>query len=371
MKNTFGNSVTVTLFGESHGPAIGAVLDGLAGGIKIDEEYIKAKLSLRRPYGKISTARREEDKFEILSGVFNGYTTGTPVCIIIRNEDTRSKDYDKVSRLARPSHADLTAMYKYGGFEDYRGGGHFSGRITAALVAVGAILMKALEDKGVLIGTHIKSCAGVSDRAFKDSQGQAEKDIKALESMDFPVLDDSAAELMKAQILAAAQDGDSVGGILETMVLGMPAGVGEPWFDTVEGMIAHSIFSVPAVKGVEFGAGFDITRMRGSEANDCLRTDGQRIYTKTNNSGGINGGITSGMPIVFRTAIKPTASIFKEQETVDIIKGENAVLSLKGRHDPALVHRAAVVVSAVTAITLSDLLAEKYGADWLRTGENR
>ena len=182
---------------------------------------------------------------------------------------------------------------------------------------------------------------------------------------------DGAAELMKAQILAAAQEGDSVGGILETMVLGMPGGVGEPWFDTVEGMIAHSIFSVPAVKGVEFGAGFDITRMRGSEANDCLRTDGQRIYTKTNNSGGINGGITSGMPIVFRTAIKPTASIFKEQETVDIIKGENAVLSLKGRHDPAIVHRAAVVVSAVTAITLSDLLAEKYGADWLRTGENR
>ena len=371
MKNTFGNSVTVTLFGESHGPAIGAVIDGLAAGIRIDEEYIKAKLSLRRPYGKISTARREADEFEFLSGVFKGYTTGTPLCILIRNEDTRSSDYEQVSRLARPSHADLTASYKYGGFEDYRGGGHFSGRITAALVAAGAILMKALEDKGILIGTHIKSCGSVSDRAFKDSEGEGEKDIKALESMDFPVLDDGAAELMKAQILAAAQEGDSVGGILETMVLGMPGGVGEPWFDTVEGMIAHSIFSVPAVKGVEFGAGFDITRMRGSEANDCLRTDGQRIYTETNNSGGINGGITNGMPIVFRTAIKPTASIFKEQETVDIIKGENAVLSLKGRHDPAIVHRAAVVVSAVTAITLSDLLAEKYGADWLRTGEKK
>ncbi len=366
MKNTFGNVVTVTLFGESHGPAIGAVVDGLPGGIRIDEKYIAARLTQRRPSGRISTARREPDSYEILSGVFNGYTTGTPLCIIIRNEDIRSKDYEDISRLARPSHADLTAMYRYGGFEDYRGGGHFSGRITAALVAAGAMVMKALEDKGIYIGTHIKSCGGITDREIAD-----ETDLRVLAETDFPVLDAEAASEMERIILDAAKDGDSVGGVLETVVLGMPEGVGEPWFDTAEGMLAHAIFSVPAVKGVEFGAGFGITRMRGSQANDCLRTDGKKIYTETNNSGGINGGITNGMPIVFRTAIKPTPSIFKEQRTVDIKKGENALLRLKGRHDPAVVHRAGVVINAVTALTLADLLAARYGADWLKTGENK
>lgn len=365
MKNTFGNALTVTLFGESHGPAIGAVLDGLAPGIRIDEEYIGARLTQRRPSGKISTARREADKFEILSGVFNGYTTGTPLCIVIRNEDTRSKDYDAVSRLARPSHADLTAQYKYGGFEDYRGGGHFSGRITAALVAAGAIVMKALEDRGITMGTHIKSLAGVCDRDFLEGSGAAE-DFKVLAQTDFPVLDEKAAAEMEEKILNAAADKDSVGGVLETMVLGMPCGVGEPWFDTIEGELAHAIFSVPAVKGIEFGAGFAITEMRGSEANDSIRTDGGRIYTETNNSGGINGGITNGMPIVFRTAIKPTASIFKEQNTVDIKTGENAVLCLKGRHDPAIVHRAGVVINAMTALTLADILTVRYGTDWLK-----
>lgn len=366
MKNTFGNVVTVTLFGESHGPAIGAVVDGLPGGIRIDEKYIAARLAQRRPSGRISTARRESDSYEILSGVFNGYTTGTPLCIIIRNEDIRSKDYEDISRLARPSHADLTAMYRYGGFEDYRGGGHFSGRITAALVAAGAMAMKALEDKGIYIGTHIKSCGGITDREIAD-----ETDLRVLAETDFPVLNAEAASEMERIILDAAKDGDSVGGVLETVVLGMPEGVGEPWFDTAEGMLAHAIFSVPAVKGVEFGAGFDIARMRGSQANDCLRTDGKKIYTETNNSGGINGGITNGMPIVFRTAIKPTPSIFKEQRTVDIKKGENALLRLKGRHDPAVVHRAGVVINAVTALTLADLLAARYGADWLKTGENK
>lgn len=366
MKNTFGNVVTVTLFGESHGPAIGAVVDGLPGGIRIDEKYIAARLAQRRPSGRISTARRESDSYEILSGVFNGYTTGTPLCIIIRNEDIRSKDYEDISRLVRPSHADLTAMYRYRGFEDYRGGGHFSGRITAALVAAGAMVMKALEDKGIYIGTHIKSCGGITDREIAD-----ETDLRVLAETDFPVLNAEAASEMERIILDAAKDGDSVGGVLETVVLGMPEGVGEPWFDTAEGMLAHAIFSVPAVKGVEFGAGFDIARMRGSQANDCLRTDGKKIYTETNNSGGINGGITNGMPIVFRTAIKPTPSIFKEQRTVDIKKGENALLRLKGRHDPAVVHRAGVVINAVTALTLADLLAARYGADWLKTGENK
>ena len=362
MKNVLGNSLTITLFGESHGPAIGAVLDGLAPGIIIDEKYIDAKLEQRRPVGKISTPRKEADKPEFISGVFNGCTTGTPLCLIIKNENVKSSDYDSISRLARPSHADLTARYKYGGFEDYRGGGHFSGRITAALVAAGSVVRKALEEKGIIIGTHISECAGICDRGF----GNITEDLTAVNAKAFAVLDDGAAAKMQAAIEAAAAEGDSVGGILETVVTGMPCGIGEPWFDTAESMLAHAIFAVPGVKGMEFGAGFDICRMRGSEANDAMRYESGRVVTKTNHSGGINGGITNGMPVVFRTAIKPTPSIFKAQETVDMLKGENAVLELKGRHDPAIVHRARAVVDAVTALVLADLLVTRFGTDYLR-----
>ena len=362
MKNVLGNSLTVTLFGESHGPAIGAVLDGLAPGIKIDEEYISAKMDQRRPVGKISTPRKEADLPEFISGVFNGYTTGTPLCLTIKNENVKSGDYDSVSRLARPSHADLTARYKYGGFEDYRGGGHFSGRITAALVAAGSVVRKALEEKGIIIGTHISECACVKDRGF----GDLAADLAEVNGKGFAVLDEGAAEKMHEAIEAAAAEGDSVGGILETAVIGMPCGVGEPWFDTVESMLAHAIFAIPAVKGIEFGAGFDICRMKGSEANDTMRYADGKVVTATNNSGGINGGITNGMPVVFRTAIKPTPSIFKAQETVDVITGENAVLELKGRHDPAIVHRARAVVDAVTALVIADLLTARFGTDYLR-----
>ncbi|MBQ4650204.1 MAG: chorismate synthase [Firmicutes bacterium] len=366
MKNVFGNALTVTLFGESHGPAIGAVLDGLAPGIKIDEEYISAKMDQRRPVGKISTPRHEADIPEILSGVFGGYTTGTPLCLIIKNENVKSSDYDSVSRLARPSHADLTAKYKYGGFEDYRGGGHFSGRITAALVAAGSIVRKALEDKGIVIGTHIIECAGIKDRGFGAPGADLVSDLAEVNEKAFPVLDEQAAAEMRASIEAAAAEGDSVGGILETAVTGMPCGVGEPWFDTVESMLAHGIFAIPAVKGIEFGAGFDICRMKGSQANDAMKYDDGKVVTETNHSGGINGGITNGMPVLFRTAIKPTASIFKEQHTVDMASGEDAVLQLKGRHDPAIVHRASAVVDAVTALVLADLLTARYGTDYLR-----
>lgn len=361
MKNTFGNAITITLFGESHGPAIGAVLDGLAPGIKIDEEYIASKLEQRKARGKISTKRQEADEFEILSGVFNGYTTGTPLCLVIKNNDVKSKDYDQMSRVARPGHADLTAHYKYKGFEDFRGGGHFSGRITAALVAAGAILMKALESKGIYMGTHIKQCYDVLDRDFVDYK----EDILALSQDLFPVLDCKAADQMVKAIEDAAAEGDSLGGILETVVIGMPKGVGEPWFDSVESVLSHGLFSIPAVKGVEFGAGFTMATMKGSEANDGFKYDDGEAVTATNNNGGINGGITNGMPIIFRTAIKPTPSIFKTQETVDFIKKENVELSLTGRHDPAIIHRARVVVDAVTAITLADLLTVKFGTDFL------
>lgn len=361
MKNTFGTSVALTIFGESHGTAIGAVIDGLAPGIPIDNAFIEAQLTKRRPAGKISTARVEADKFEILSGVFNGKTTGTPIAILIKNENVRSGDYSEVSRLARPGHADYTAHVKYNGFEDFRGGGHFSGRITAALVAAGAIAISALAAKGITIATHIKSCAGINDRDFDDLCA----DIVTLSEMNFAVLDPNAAEKMHSAIEAAAADGDSVGGVLQTAVCGVPAGVGEPFFDSVESILSHALFSIPAVKGVEFGDGFRLAQMRGSEANDPFFMKNGKISTKTNRNGGINGGITNGMPILFNCAIKPTPSIFKEQQTVDYLKNVDARLSLKGRHDPAIVHRARVVVDSITALALCDMLSARFGTDFL------
>ena len=364
MKNTFGQSVSVTIFGESHGPAIGAVLDGMAPGIDIDEGFIAEQLTKRRPAGKISTSRVEQDKFEILSGVFNGKTTGTPIVIAIPNKDVKSSDYLALSRLARPGHADYTASVKYHGFEDYRGSGHFSGRVTAALTAVGAIAISALAAKGIMIGTHIKMCAGISDREF----GEYEDEIKMLNTMNFAVLDQEISAAMVEEIEKAAADGDSVGGILETAVTGFPAGVGEPFFDSVESVLSHALFAIPAIKGVQFGDGFGLAAMRGSEANDMFKMSGEKIVTKTNHNGGVNGGITNGMPIVFSCAVKPTSSIYKQQETVDFIKRENAVLQLTGRHDPAIFHRARVVVDSVAAIVLCDLLAQRYGTDFLGAG---
>lgn len=362
MKNTFGTSVAVTLFGESHGDAVGAVLDGLAPGIPVDEDFIAAQLTLRRPYGAISTGRVEADKFQIVSGVFEGRTCGTPLAILIPNENTKSRDYAATRALARPGHADFTAHVKYRGFEDYRGGGHFSGRITAALVAVGAVAISALRAKGVVIGTHIARCGGVSDRAFSED---LTADLSALNSKTFAVLDESAGTTMQERIAAAAAEGDSVGGWLETAVAGLPAGVGEPWFDALESVLSHGLFAIPGVKGVDFGGAFDRPDARGSENNDAFYMDGGAVRTKTNRAGGINGGISNGMPLQFRCAVKPTPSIFKAQETVDLLKGEDAALELRGRHDPAILHRARVVVDSMTALTLCDALALRFGTDWL------
>lgn len=361
MKNTFGNSVAVTLFGESHGEYIGAVIDGLAPGIEIDKSYIEHMLFLRRPDGRISTPRKEKDEFKIVSGVLNGKTTGTPITVLIPNENVNSSDYSQLKTVARPSHADYTAQCKYHGFQDSRGGGHFSGRITAALVAAGAICKSALEKKGIFIGSHVKNCGGVSDRDFNDYI----TDIKTLNEKSFAVLDDSSEESMKNKILEAASEGDSVGGILETAVIGIPEGVGEPWFDSVESLISHMMFSIPAVKGIEFGAGFEIAGMKGSAANDRLKTENGKIVTETNNNGGINGGITNGMPIVFRTALKPTPTIFKPQNTVDFQNMTETVIEPKGRHDPAIVHRARVVQDAAAAIVICDMLAMRFGTDWM------
>lgn len=363
MKDTFGQSVSITLAGESHGAGIVAVLSGMAPGIPVDEDFIAAQLTKRRPAGAISTSRREGDKFEILSGVFNGFTTGTPIAILIRNENTKSKDYSEIAATARPGHADYTAECKYHGFQDYRGGGHFSGRITAGIVAAGAICISALAKKGIKIGTHIAECAGIPDRKFEDT----ENEIDFLNEKLFAVLDEKAGEKMEEAILAAKNEQDSVGGILETAITGVPAGIGEPYFDSIESQLAHILFSIPAIKGVEFGNGFEMAKMRGSEANDPLRIDENgKIFTKTNNNGGINGGISNGMPITFRCAIKPTPSISLEQETVDFKKAENKNFVITGRHDPAIIHRARVVVDSAAAIVLCDILAQRFGTDWLR-----
>lgn len=361
MKNTFGNNVSVTLFGESHGEAIGAIIDGLPAGVEVDEAFITHQLDLRRPFGKISTPRQEADRFSIVSGVFNGKTTGTPICVIIPNENTKSGDYSKNYGKARPGHADYTAYVKYNGSEDYRGGGHFSGRITAGLVAGGAIALDLLKKKGILIGTHIKKCAGIADDGFSDY----EADIKFLSDAKIPVLNDNAKDEIISGIEKAAEAGDSVGGILETVVTGVPAGVGEPWFDNVESMLSHALFSIPAIKGVEFGVGFGCADMYGSQMNDQFRFENGVVTAETNNNGGINGGISNGMPILFSCAVKPTPSISKEQSTIDFLNGKDVTLNVTGRHDPCIVHRARVVVDSIVAITLCDLLSQKFGTDWL------
>lgn len=362
MKNTFGNALCITLFGESHGEAIGCVIDGISPGIEIDKEFIASQLEKRKGINSLSTQRREMDEVKILSGVFEGRTTGTPVCIMIENADTKSKDYSKMKDLARPGHADYTAECRYGGFQDYRGGGHFSGRLTAPLVAAGAIALKALEAKGIKIATHIYDCGGLKDREFENY----EEDFKLLRELEMPVLCEIKRKEFAAVIETCKRNGDSIGGILATAVTGMPAGVGEPWFDTVEGMLSHALFSVPAVKGVEFGAGFGFSKMRGSEANDSFYLDGDTVKTRTNNNGGINGGITNGMPITFRCAIKPTPSIYKKQETVNFREKKDEELLIEGRHDPAIIHRARVVIDSITALTLCDLLIGRFGTDYLR-----
>ena len=363
MKNTFGQSVTVTVFGESHGQAIGAVIDGLAPGIDVDTEFIKSQLSKRRPQGKTDTPRVEKDNFEILSGVFNGKTTGTPICIVIPNENTNSKTYNK--DLLRPSHADYTANEKYHSFQDYRGGGHFSGRITASLVASGAIAMKALEKLNIKIGTHILKCNKILDREFEN----IDTDIDILANKSFPVLNDCEDEMTEI-ITNARNNLDSVGGVLQTAINGIPAGVGEPWFDSVESILSHAMFSIGGVKGIEFGSGFKFADMYGSYANDQFEVVNGKIVTKTNHNGGINGGITNGMPILFNLAVKPTPSIAKPQDTVNIETMENATIKIEGRHDPAIIRRACVVVDSVCALVVCDLLAQRYGTDVFIKGIN-
>ena len=357
MSGMWGSKIKISIFGESHGNAIGINIDGLPSGLQLNLEDIAYEMRRRAP-GKspLSTARSEEDIPEILSGYFNGKTTGTPLCAIIRNTNTRSKDYSLLKDVMRPGHADYSGNIRYNGFNDYRGGGHFSGRITAPLVFAGAVCKQILKEKGIIVAAHVKSIKNVKDKSFLDSTLDLNY-LNSLKSFELPLIDKSIEENMRKEILEAKEDMDSVGGTIECGVFGISAGVGNPFFDSVESTLAHLLFSVPAVKGVEFGRGFELTSMRGSEANDEIYYEDGEVKTKTNNNGGILGGITNGMPIIFTTAIKPTSSIGKAQNTINISSKENTILKVEGRHDPCIVQRAIPVIEAVTAIAMVELLA--------------
>ena len=356
MSGQWGKKVKYSIFGESHGRGIGITIDGLPSGIKLDMDFINNEMQRRAPgRDEFSTKRSEGDKVEILSGYFNGYTTGTPLCGVIFNENQNSVDYDKLKNLARPGHADFTGKVKYSGFNDYRGGGHFSGRITAPLVFAGAVAKQILAEKGILIGSHILSIENVFDSYF-DAVNLKNQLLIDILKKDFHVIDDIKGSEMKNIILKAKEEQDSVGGIIEAAILNLPCGLGEPFFDSIESNLAQLLFSVPAVKGVEFGKGFEITKVRGSQANDVPYMDNGSVKMKTNNNGGINGGITNGMPIVFRVAMKPTPSIAKLQNTIDMVTGENSEVSVTGRHDPCIVLRALPVIEACAAMSILDFM---------------
>ncbi len=350
--NTWGNKLKISIFGESHGAAIGVVLDGIPAGLTLDMAFIRHEMLRRAPgQNSLSTPRKEADEVEILSGVMSGITTGTPICGIIKNTNTKSKDYNK--NLLRPGHADFTGFQKYGDSHDFRGGGHFSGRLTAPIVFAGAIAKQLLREKGVSIGSHIKQIYDIRESSFMDCSISKEL-LNEISLKDFPVISNETGEKMKNTILSASSEKDSVGGIIECAVLGLAAGCGSPFFASLESTISSMMFSIPAVKGIEFGKGFDFANLKGSDANDPFCTDGENIFTTSNNNGGINGGISNGMPVLFSVAIKPTPSIAQIQNTVDIEKMENATIEITGRHDPCIVQRAAVVVECGAALAVLD-----------------
>ena len=343
-----------SIFGESHGPAIGVVLEGVPAGLELDLDAVRFDLARRAP-GKntLSTARKEADEPRILSGVFEGKTPGAPLCAVIENTDTRSKDYSRTKDLARPGHADYAAHVRYGGFNDYRGGGHFSGRLTAPLVFAGGVAKQLLAQRGVYVGAHISTIYGINDDSLEDWES-----LRDAAAKEFPVLNDAAGEEMQAAILEAKNDQDSVGGSIECGVFGLPAGLGSPDFGfNAEGIFSRYLFAVPAVKAVGFGAGAAFALMRGSEANDPLYMDNDgSVKAEQNCAGGINGGITNGLPLIFEVTMRPTPSIARQQFTVDMAKHQNAVLELQGRHDPCVVHRAVPVIEAAAALAACELL---------------
>jgi chorismate synthase len=351
--NTVGRSLLLTIFGESHGEMVGAVLDGLPAGTAIDTAQIRAEMELRKPAPLIGTARAEPDDVSISGGILGGVLTGTPLVFLIYNRDVRSASYAETQFVPRPGHADYTAYVKYSGHSDFRGGGQFSGRMTAPLVAAGAAARQFLGSLGVRVAGHVVSIGNVEDSMAYDF-GQVESNRF---SNEIRCIDSTMAERMRSEILDARKEGDSVGGVVECMCAGLPAGIGEPFFDSVEGELSKLIFSIPAVKGIEFGSGFRGAKLRGSQNNDqFVFSPGEgRVVTETNNAGGINGGITNGMPVVFRVAFKPTSSISRKQKSVDLRSMEERELVVKGRHDPCIVPRAVIAVEAACCLTIADL----------------
>lgn len=352
MSSTYGENLKLSIFGQSHGAAIGMTLDGIPAGLPVDTDALQVFLNRRAPgQNDWSTPRKEADRPEFLSGILDGYTCGAPIAAVIHNKNTRSGDYANLKDCPRPGHADLTAQIKYGGFQDAAGGGHFSGRLTAPLCIAGGLCKQWLESMGIQVFAHVAAIAGISDTPFDPLAPDAD-----LIQPEFPVINQDAGARMRAAISAARSDGDSVGGIVECAVTGLPAGVGEPMFGGVESRIAQIVYGVPAVKGVEFGAGFAAAKLRGSQNNDdYVISDGQ-IHTVTNNSGGILGGITTGMPLIFRAALKPTPSISRPQQSVSLSSGEMQELVVKGRHDPCIVPRAIPVIEAAAAIAIFDMI---------------
>lgn len=358
MSSYLGKNLHVCIFGQSHSQAIGVSVDGLPAGERIDLEELAQFLRRRAPgRNAVSTPRKEGDQPEFLCGLVDGITCGAPLAAVIGNTNTRSKDYEKLKDVPRPGHADYTAQVRYGGFQDVRGGGHFSGRLTAPLCIAGGICLQILERRGVRVSAHIRSVAGVEDRPF-DPMGEQGKILDSLKTAAFPTLDPKAGERMWDAILAARAEEDSVGGVVECIVTGLPAGLGDPMFGGMEGRLAAALFGIPAVKGVEFGAGFEAARMRGSQNNDPFDIADGKVVAKSNNAGGILGGITSGMPLIFRAAFKPTPSIAREQDSVSLSRMQPEKLAVAGRHDPCIVPRAVPVVEAAAAVVLLDVLLD-------------
>lgn len=352
MSSTYGEKIKLSIFGQSHGTAIGMTLDAIPAGLPVDLERLQQFLNRRAPGNDdYSTPRKEEDAPEFLSGIVNGYTCGAPIAAIIRNNNTRSGDYDNLKDCPRPGHADYTAQIKYGGYQDAAGGGHFSGRLTAPMCIAGGLCKQWLEAKGIHIAAHIKSIAGISDEPL--TLDWVNPDLNLI-CEDFPVINSQAGNKMRAAIASAKADGDSVGGMIECIITGLPAGIGEPMFGGIESKIAQIVYGIPAVKGLEFGSGFEGSQLRGSQNNDNFIISGNRVSTETNNAGGILGGITTGMPLVFSVAIKPTPSISQQQKSISLSNNTEKILEIKGRHDPCIVPRAVPVVEAAAALAIYD-----------------
>lgn len=356
MSSIFGNNIKVSVFGQSHSNGIGVVIDGLPAGEKIDMDNVMKFLSRRSPSSSAnSTARRETDEPHILSGLVDSYTCGAPLCAVFENSDTRSQDYEKLKDIPRPAHADFPAFIKNNGFNDVRGGGHFSARLTAPLCFAGAVCIELLKTQGIYIGAHIASIGKIRDTVF-DPVNVSQKDLKLPAEGDLPIIDKSLSNEINDLFLSLRRDGNSVGGSIECCILGMPVGIGEPMFDGVENRISSAVFAVPAVKGIEFGAGFKVSEMLGSENNDPYYMINDIVKTKTNNHGGILGGLSSGMPIIFKVAMKPTPSIYIEQDSVSLSKKDNEKLLINGRHDVCIVPRAVPCIEAAAAIAIYDLV---------------